>query len=75
MLVLKIALIVFIVAALLFIAATGLRRWRKDPGLVDLSVPYAARYGAPMAGNWTPPIEDNVQIVAEEPLDDDPKSN
>jgi hypothetical protein len=42
---------------------------------VDLSVPYAARYGAPMAGNWTPPIEDNVQIVAEEPLDDDPKSN
>lgn len=73
MLVLKIALVVFIVTALLFILATGVRRWRKDPDVVDLSGPLAARYGAPMAGNWTLPIEDNVQIVAEETLDDDPE--
>ena len=74
MLVLKLALVAFLVAAVLFIVVTGLRRWRRDPGLVDLSEAYAARYGAPMAGNWTPPIEDNTQIVAEQPFDDDPKS-
>lgn len=75
MLILKIALVAFIVAAVVFVVVTGIRRWREDPGVVDLSSPFAARYGAPMAGNWTPPIEDNVQIVAEEPFDDDPKSS
>ena len=74
MAILKIALVAFIVVAVLFIVAVGIRRWRQDPGVVDLSGPFAARYGAPMAGNWTPPIEDNVQIVAEEPFDDDPRS-
>jgi hypothetical protein len=68
-LILKLALVAFIVAAVVFIVVTGIRRWRKDPDLVDLSEAYAARYGAPMAGNWTPPIDDNVQIVAEEPFD------
>lgn len=69
----KFALVVFLVVAVVFIVVTGFRRWRKNPGAVDLSGPFAARYGAPMAGNWTPPIQDNVQIVAEESLDDDPK--
>lgn len=73
MAILKIALVAFIVVAVLFIVARGIRRWRQDPSLVDLSEAYAARYGAPMAGHWTPPIEDNVRIVAEEPFDDDPK--
>ncbi|WP_166907702.1 hypothetical protein [Mycobacterium sp. DL440] len=70
MLILKLALVAFLVAAVAFIVVTGIRRWRKDPGLVDLSDAYAARYGVPMAGNWTPPVEDNVQIVAEEPFGD-----
>lgn len=73
MLILKLVLVAFILAAVVFIVVTGVRRWRKDPSVVDLSGPLAARYGAPMAGNWTPTIEDNVQIVAEEPFDDDPK--
>ena len=39
MLILKLALVAFIVAAVLFIVATGIRRWRNDPSVVDLSGP------------------------------------
>ena len=75
MLALKIALVAFLVGAVLFIVISGLRRWLRNRNLVDLSTPFEARYGSVMAGHWTPPIESNVEIVAEETLDpDDPRA-
>lgn len=72
MMILKIGLVVFIAAAVLFIGVSALRRWRADRNLLDLGDPLTARYSSPLAGNWTAPIEDNEQIVAEETVDDDP---
>ncbi len=75
MVVLKVALVAFLAVAVTFIVVTGIRRWLKNPRTLDLSDPLVARYGGPMAGNWTPPIEDNVQIVAEETIDDGRRSS
>ncbi|AKS31824.1 hypothetical protein [Mycolicibacterium goodii] len=68
----KIALVVFIAAALIFIVVTGVRRWRADRSLIDLSEPLQARYGTTMSG-WPGAIEGQTnQTVAEETIDPDP---
>ena len=68
---LKFALVVFLVAALIFILVRGVRRWRADPGLVDLSEPLQARYGQTMSG-WPGHIEGHGgQTVAEETIGPD----
>ncbi|AWT51237.1 MULTISPECIES: hypothetical protein [Mycolicibacterium] len=69
---LKVALVVFIVAALVFIVVTGFRRWRADRDLVDLSEPLQARYGTTMSG-WPGAIEGQAsRTVAEETINPDP---
>jgi hypothetical protein len=69
---LKIALVVFLVAAVLFIVVTGVRRWRADRNLVDLSEPLQARYGQTMSG-WPGAIEGQAsRTVAEETINPDP---
>lgn len=68
--VLKIALVAFIAAGLATITVIVILRSRR--GKPDLSEALEARYGAPMACNWTRPIKDNNPIVAEETVDEDP---
>jgi NADH:ubiquinone oxidoreductase subunit 3 (subunit A) len=63
--VLKVALIAFIVAGLASITVSVVLRSRRTKP--DLSEAYEAECGAPMAGNWTRPIEDNNLIIAEDP--------
>lgn len=71
----QIALLTFLRVSVAVIVVVSGIRWRSSRITPDFSEAFNARYGAPMAGGWTGPIEDNVQIVAEEPDRDGPPSS
>lgn len=66
----KVALIAFLVGAVLVLAVGAYRRRRS--ARLDFKDATEARYGSVMAGNWTPPIENNNPTVVEETIDEDP---
>lgn len=66
----KVARIAFLVGAVLVLAVETYRRRRT--ARLDFKDATEARYGSVIAGNWTPPIENNNPAVVGGTVDEGP---